>query len=309
MKILKPKFWDKKNSILAILLIPISLLYLIITILRKKISLPKKSCIPVVCVGNIYIGGTGKTPLSILIANLLNNSRKPAIIKKYYKNQIDEHELINQKTKCLILNVKRLTAVADAKNKGYDLAILDDGFQDYSIKKDLSILCFNGNQLIGNGMVLPSGPLRETLSQINEARLVVINGSKDEKFENKIKKISKNINIYYSRYLPTNIQQFKNKKLFAFAGIGNPDNFFKLLADNNLDVKKKFAFPDHYNYSKSEIEQLILEGKKNDLSLITTEKDYHRLKKYGFTNIAYLEIEVVISEQEKFKNQILKYIC
>ena len=110
------------------------------------------------------------------------------------------------------------------KISGYDSVILDDGFQDYSIKKDLNILCFNKNQLIGNGLLLPSGPLREGLNSLERADIIIINGEKDSEFE-KILKINKNLEIYYSIYNPVNLNEFKNKELLAIAGIGNPENF------------------------------------------------------------------------------------
>ena len=147
-----------------------------------------------------------------------------------------------------LLSKQRSKAINSAEKKQYDVAILDDGFQDYSIKKNLNILCFNSNQLIGNGMTLPAGPLRESINAIKKTQIVLINGSKNKLFEDKILSISNKVKIFYSKYLIENIEEFKNKNLFAFAGIGN--EFFKLLADNNLNIHTKLAFPDHYKFSK-----------------------------------------------------------
>ena len=308
MKFLKPKFWESKNNILTILLFPISILFYLLTTLKKTFTFSKKFKIPIICVGNIYLGGTGKTPLSILVAEeLRKHGRKPAIIKKYYFEHIDEHHLINDSLDCLFLDKRRSQAINNAEKKQYDVAILDDGFQDYSIKKNLNILCFNSNQLIGNGMTLPSGPLRENLSAFKRTQVVLINGDKDVSFEDKILSISNKIKIFYSKYLPENIEEFKKKNLFAFAGIGNPSNFFKLLSDNNLNVHTKLSFPDHYKFSKSEIQKMIDEALKNNLEIITTEKDYFRIKHYGFKNIKFLKIKLEILENDKFLNQILNY--
>ena len=140
----KPKFWDKKNSLLSILFFPISLIVLLYIFLKKKLTKIIKFNIPVICVGNIYVGGTGKTPTSILLANELSRlNKKPVILRKYYKNHIDEHRLIKENFKNLILNKDRVEGIREAEEKKYDSIILDDGFQDYKIKKDLSILCFN----------------------------------------------------------------------------------------------------------------------------------------------------------------------
>lgn len=306
MKISKPNFWNKKNNIISYCLLPVAYIYQMLFFLKKKFTYEISFKIPVICLGNIYIGGTGKTPLSILIAEeLIINKKKPAIIKKYYYNHSDEHNLINAKLNCLFLNKKRTAALRDAINKQCDFAILDDGFQDYSIKKDLNILCFNSEQLIGNGMTIPSGPLREKLNSIKKSDIVIINGKKNQIFENKIKSISKKTKVLYSKYIPTNIKDFKNKNLLAFAGIGNPLNFFKLLTDNQLQVKKKIEFPDHYEFEKMEIQKMIDLADKENLQIITTEKDYFRIKKFKFKDINFLKIRLEIEKKNELINHIL----
>ena len=309
MKFLKPKFWESKNNIPAILLKPISVLFYFLTTLRKSLTNEKKFRIPIICVGNIYVGGTGKTPISIMIAHDLRiNKKNPAIIKKYYKTHKDEHKTINEMTNCLILDKNRAQAIEKAEREDFDIAILDDGFQDYTIKKNLNIICFNNKQLIGNGLMFPAGPLRESLSSLKRAQIVIINGEKNKLFEEKILNISKNIKIFYSKYFPKNIEQFKNKKLFAFAGIGNPDNFFKLLSEHNLNVQKKIAFPDHYEFTIKEIEQMTEMAIKNNFELITTEKDFYRIKDYGFKKLKYLKVDLIIKEKNKLISEILSHL-
>ena len=208
MKILQPKFWAQKNNLIALFLLPISLVLQILIKIKKAITFQNSFNIPVICIGNIYVGGTGKTPLSIKIANeLLKLKKKPAIIRKSYDNHADEHRLIKDKINSLFLAKKRLTAINSAIKKNYDIAILDDGFQDFSIKKNLNILCFNSDQLIGNGMTIPSGPLRESLQAIKSAQFIIINGARNISFEKKIYSISKKVKIFYSKYLPLNIRK------------------------------------------------------------------------------------------------------
>ena len=156
-------------------------------------------------------------------------------------------------------------------------------------------------------MTLPSGPLRENINAIKKTQIVIINGEKNKIFEKKILNISNKVKIFYSKYLPININEFENKKLFVFAGIGNPSNFFKLLIKNNLDVHKQMAFPDHYKFTKSEIQKMINESSENNLELITTEKDYFRIKDLGFKKIKFLKIKLEILKKDKFINQILSY--
>ena len=134
----------------------------------------------------------------------------------------------------------------------------------------------------------------------------MINGKKNEFLEKKILKISKNIKIFYSKYTPVNIQEFKNKKIFAFAGIGNPDNFFEILKKNNLDVIKTVSFPDHYKFKRSELQKIVNESLKNNYEVVTTEKDYFRIKDYQFKDIKYLKINLRIDKKDKFMDQILK---
>ena len=216
--------------------------------------------------------------------------------------------MINSNVNGLFLNKDRSDAIRTAEDKNYDLAILDDGFQDFSIKKNLNIICFNERQMIGNGMTLPSGPLRESINAIRKAQIIVINGPINKKFEEQIANVSNKIKIFYSNYMPSNIDQFKNKKLFAFAGIGNPDNFFKLLTNNGLNLKKSLSFPDHYQFTKSEIQKIVNESAENELDLITTEKDFYRIKNLGFTNIKCLKIDLQIIDKVKFIKEILNYL-
>tara|TARA_B100000963_G_C22569722_1_gene645496 strand:+ start:530 stop:1462 length:933 start_codon:yes stop_codon:yes gene_type:complete len=310
MKFIKPGFWDKKNiSIITIFLWPFSFLFYVLSYLRKITSVSNNFEIPIICVGNIYIGGTGKTPLSIMLAKDLKTDRKkPVIIRKYYKSHTDEYSLIKSATESLITDKSRTLAINQAINKNYNIAILDDGFQDYSIKKNLNIVCFNTNQLIGNGLLLPAGPLREGLSNLKYAQIIILNGKKNKKFEEQILKVSNNIKIFYSNYSPVNLDDFKGKKLFAFASIGNPENFFNLLEENKLNIHKKKIFPDHYELKAEELKQLIIDSKNNNYELITTEKDYYKIKKLGFDKVKYLKVKLQVEEREKFFNEIKKYI-
>ena len=188
----------------------------------------------------------------------------------------------------------------------YNTAILDDGFQDYKIKKNLNILCFNQKQLIGNGLVLPSGPLRETLNSLKDAEIILINGKKDISFETKVLSINKNLKIFYSYYKPINIDEFKEKKLLAVAGIGNPNNFFELLLENNLIIEKKRVYPDHYEFEEKEVLDIIEEADNNKYQIIMTEKDFYKIKNFKNDKMKYLKISLEINEKEKFLEEILK---
>ena len=307
MKINKPKFWDEKKSLYSFLFFPISLIIIFLTFLRKKIIKSSKFNIPIVCIGNIYLGGTGKTPLTIFLAEkFLEKKINPVIIRKNYKTHHDEYAYIKKYFKNLIICTDRKKGILEAENKKFDIAILDDGFQDYSIEKDLNIICFNQKQLAGNGFVIPAGPLRESLNSLKKAHLVIINGKKDIMFEEKLLKINKNLDIFYSNYEIENLNEFKNKKLFAVAGIGNPKNFFDLLSQNNLNVEEKVSFPDHYPFNKNQIDEMISYSKKNNLQIIMTEKDYLRIKNFNISEVKYLKLNLKINEHEKLLDKIVK---
>ena len=177
---------------------------------------------------------------------------------------------------------------------------MDDGLQDYRIHKKVKIVCFNSNQLIGNGLVLPSGPLRERLSSLKNTHIVIINGNKSEKFEKIIFNINKNLKIFYSSYQPKNIDTFKNKELVAIAGIGNPENFFQLIEKNNLTIKKKIIFPDHYKFSRNEIQTIADDALKENYQVIMTEKDYYKIIDYKINGIDYLKVDLIINNKKNF---------
>ena len=300
MKINKPKFWDQKNSLFSLILLPFTILVKLIIVFKKRIIKGKEFSLPVICIGNIYLGGTGKTPTAILIANeLVKIGKKPCIVRKYYTDQEDEYNLIRKHYKYLSINLKRSEAILDAKNKSHDSVILDDGFQDYEIIKDFNIICFNQNQLIGNGMVIPSGPLRESLDALQNAQVVIINGEKSLEFEQKILQYNKNLNIFYSNYFPVNSNEFKKKRLLAVAGIANPKNFFDLLLKEGLEIEKKIIFPDHYQFKKSEIVNIVKYAEEKKLQIVMTEKDYFKIKKFNYNEIKYLKIKLKIDNCEK----------
>ena len=306
MKLKKPKFWDSsKFSIWIILFFPISILFLLFSFINK-LKIPKKFSIPIICVGNIYVGGTGKTPLVSKIFNIAKSlGKNPGFIKKYY-NYLDDEISILQKIGTTFVSKNRIEAINKLIENNNDLAILDDGFQDFTIKKNFSILCFNQKQWIGNGFIIPSGPLREKLSAIKRADCVVINGEKNIKIEDQIYKKNRNVKIFYSKYKPVDIDRFKDKKICAFAGIGNPSNFFDLLKENKLNLINTIPFPDHYKFSISDHEYLLSNSK--DAVLLTTEKDHFRINDDYKKNIEFLKIELEIDNKDSFIELIKKNI-
>jgi tetraacyldisaccharide 4'-kinase len=219
MKFHKPKFWDyKKPNFLSYLLLPFTLPLIINNVflkIKKKDTFYNK--IKRICVGNIYVGGTGKTPLVIKIYQILNQlNYKTVVIKKFYKNHIDEQKILNDKTKLYCLK-NRARAVYEAIKDKNDIAIFDDGLQDRSINYDLKFICFNNIKWIGNGFLIPAGPLREKVESISKYDAVFINGNEIDSTNLKqlIRGYDKNIKIFESHYFPTNITGKKNFELIS----------------------------------------------------------------------------------------------
>ena len=308
MKIYKPKFWDKKyHTFFSIILWPISFLYQIVISIKETAASKKKFSIPVICVGNIYLGGTGKTPLSIKIWEIFKDEKRPVVLKKNYKNHQDEIELIKKYCKILVSD-KRSDGINRAIEKNFDLVIMDDGFQDFEIVKNLNIICFNNQQGIGNGYTIPSGPLRENLKSLKKCQIILINGKKNLQFEDKLKIYNNKLEFFYFNYFIKNVNEFKNKKLIPFAGIGNPENFFQLLKDSHLNIVKEINFPDHYEYKQADLDNLVAMENKYNAKLVTTEKDYLRISPFNRRRFEMLPIKVNIHEEKKFSQSIKKFI-
>ena len=304
MKLIKPKFWKTKNFI-SLILYPLSAVTFLINFL-KKFSMRKAFEIKTICIGNIFIGGTGKTSLAIEINELLKNKFRTVFIKKNYKNQIDEIDLLKDKGK-IISTSNREDALLAASKKKYQVAILDDGLQQKNINYNLRIACFNSEYGLGNEFMLPAGPLRENLGVIKNYDLIFLNGEKNnKKILSKFKSINKDLKIFEGKYKPLNLKKFNlKKKYLMFCGIGNPHEFEKTLIKYKFNISKKIIFPDHHKFSNIDLKKLNYDSSRDNLTLITTEKDFFRLNKAQRKNIKFLKIKLEIKNREKLKKILI----
>ena len=301
MKSKKPKFWDyKKPNLYCYLLLPFSIIFNLVSRLKSK---PKTANLQIktICIGNIYIGGTGKTSLAIKIKEILEKKGiKVCFIKKFYSDQIDEQKLLSKNGQ-LFTSIKRVTALNEAVLQGYKIAIFDDGLQDTSIKYDLEIVCFNNLNWIGNGLTLPSGPLRENINNLKFYDNVFLNGNEEHltDIKNQIKKINPKININQGKYVPLNIEDFnKEYNYLVFSGIGNHKTFVNMLKNNHLKVIDDLEYPDHYQYSKKDFFEIVNKAKKYNAKIITTEKDYLRLDLFDKSKISFIESDLKILDEQ-----------
>ena len=311
MNLKKPKFWDyKKPNIVSNLLFPISKFVEIRSSWQKAKKI-KFENIKTICVGNIYLGGTGKTSIAIELKKILDEQNiKSCFIRKNYSNQIDEQKLLEKFGKTFV-NKSRVEALKNASSENFKIAIFDDGLQDKDISYDISFVCFNKKNLIGNGRIIPAGPLRESLDKIEKYKNIFFNGN-NENYENLKKNLNQkysNLNFFESKYELLNLNQLDlNEKYVVFSGIGNHQTFIEMLKNSKLDVIQNFEFSDHYNYLQRDIEKIVKFASKNNAKILTTEKDYLRLNEQLQIGIDYTKINLKISENDKLKKKILELI-
>jgi len=312
MYFIKPKFWDEKSySLLSIILYPASVIYYLALLIKKKFTTTQKFSIPIICIGNIYIGGTGKTSSAIEVFKILNRIKKTCFLTSGYgrKNKRDiyldklnyeeqslektgdEARLLNQFGSVYISN-NRSKAINLIKNLGYEAVILDDGFQDSSVYKNINILCFDSKHWTGNGHLIPAGPLREPISSIRNVDFLIIKGKSNERIRKEVNEINPHIGVLEMESKIENIEILKDKTFVAFSGIGNPDSFFETLENHKIKIKKKIIYPDHFNFNEKNYEFLFNQAKNHNCELITTEKDYVRInakykKKFHYAKLSH----------------------
>ena len=324
MKLQEPKYFYKKWGISTFLL-PFSLIYKLGDKLNQLTTKTYKSKAKVICVGNIVLGGVGKTPVVIkLIELFLIKNIKVGGLSGGYGSQLssdipflidtkkhtgidvgDEPYLIATKYKnvpvCVCKN--RANGAKFLENK-VDVIIMDDGFQNYKLAKDIKICVFDGVSGLSNGYIFPAGPLRQSLkSGLKGVNLAIIMRKSNPLLETTLK--LNGVPVINGITAPTDsVKNFIGKEVIAFAGIGKPEKFYKTLTDNNINVVDKVSFPDHYAYTQSDIETLLNLSKLKGLPLLTTMKDYVKLPNDVRKKITPIDIEVKF-DNEKILSEIL----
>ena len=308
MQFIKPKFWDlKKPNLLSYLLLPFTIPIRINNILLDLKSKKKDQRIKTICVGNIYVGGTGKTPTTIKLYQLLNQQGyKVVTANKNYKKHLDEKIILEKKTET-ISSKGRQEIVDKAISMKKKILIFDDGLQDKKISYDIEFVCFDQKNWLGNGLLLPSGPLREKIKSLKKYSCVFLKKN-GEDISNKIqliKNINPNIKIFYTHFEPLNIDQFdKSEKYLIFSGIGNPNGFKNLLIKNKLNIIDEIIYPDHYMYNESDIIRIKKHANNLGAKIITTEKDYVKISHLDKEDINLLEVDLIIENEKELTDFI-----
>ena len=308
MQFIKPKFWDlKKPNLLSYLLLPFTIPIRINNILLELKSKKKDQRIKTICVGNICVGGTGKTPTTIKLYQLLNQQGYEVVTaNKNYKKHLDEKIILEKKTET-ISSRDRQEIIDKAISMKKKILIFDDGLQDKKISYDIEFVCFDQKNWLGNGLLLPSGPLREKIRSLKKYSCVFLKKN-GEDISNKIqliKDINPNIKIFYTHFEPLNIDQFdKSEKYLIFSGIGNPNDFKSLLIKNKLNIIDEIIYPDHYMYNESDIIRIKKHANNLGAKIITTEKDYVKISHLDKEDINLLEVDLIIENEKELTDFI-----
>lgn len=311
-----PDFWYGKPTPLGRLasaaLTPLGALYDFVGRIKAAFAQPYDPGIPVLCVGNLTAGGTGKTPLAMAIARRLV-AQRPYLLTRGYGGKLkgpvlvtadhtaievgDEALLLRGAAPTIVARNRRTGALA-ARNQGAGLLIMDDGFQNFALKKSLSILVVDGARGFGNGRVIPAGPLREGIERgLARAAATVVMGEASEATVAALREFKGA--IFHGELTP-DTAHLPPGPLVAFAGIGQPEKFFASLRALKREVIDARAFPDHYVFASAEIEELRRRAASAGARLVTTEKDLARLPPMLAAGIAALPVKAVIEEDEHF---------
>ena len=308
MQIIKPKFWDlKKPNLLSYLLLPFTIPIRINNVLLNFKSKKKDERIKTICIGNIYLGGTGKTPTTIKLYQILSQKGYEVVTaNKNYKKHLDEKIILEKKTET-ISSKDRQEILDKAISMKKKILIFDDGLQDKKISYDIEFVCFDQKNWLGNGLLLPSGPLREKIKSLKKYSCVFLKKN-GEDISNKIqliKNINPNIKIFYTHFEPLNIDQFdKSEKYLIFSGIGNPNDFKSLLIKNKLNIIDEIIYPDHYMYNESDIIRIKKHANNLGAKIITTEKDYVKISHLDKEDIDLLEVDLIIENEKELTDFI-----
>jgi tetraacyldisaccharide 4'-kinase len=311
MFLLAPKFWQKK-TMLSIALQPLAWIYECVSLWIEKQTRTHKVSVPVICVGNLVMGGAGKTPTVLALVDILKKmNHSPHILCRGYgavikdSIQVDpkKHSYLQVGDEALLLAKKaptwagqnRVLSAKLAINHGASIIIMDDGLQNNSLHKDLNLLIVDTLQGFGNGFVFPAGPLRESLSRrVKKIDFIIAIGEKA---------LPKNIPEAARAHIIAS-GKIKAKPVIAFAGLGYPEKFNRTLQDYGFEVKRFIPFPDHHPYTIPEIERLLKMAKRRKIGLITTAKDFLRIPEPFKKKVSVLNVKLKFEDPKELRNII-----
>ncbi|MCH1411858.1 MAG: tetraacyldisaccharide 4'-kinase [Rhodobacteraceae bacterium] len=312
-----PQFWYEPNTWKAKFLYPLGYFYNLLTLLRGKLAKPQSYSCLTICIGNLNVGGTGKTPTTIALAqHFLKKGLQVHVVSRGYKGKFqgtflvdpqkhksdevgDEPLLMSEFTSVWISN-KRKSGIAAAENAGAQIVLLDDGFQDPSFHKDFSLIVVDGEKGFGNKKCMPAGPLRENIVQgFKRADALVIVGQRIYKFDT----FPTHLKIIHSTLKPIETgMNWKEGKYLAFAGIADPSKFFKTLRSLGANLIDCVALSDHQNLDGQVLKRLERKANSAHAQLVTTEKDAVRLSKTFRKKVLSLPVRIEFDDKNELEN-------
>jgi tetraacyldisaccharide 4'-kinase len=327
----EPAFWWQPERG-SVLLGPVAAAYGAVAWLRMQ-SKGRRAGVPVVCLGNLTVGGAGKTPAALAVARmLLAAHERPFFLSRGYGGRlagplrvnpalhsaadVGDEPLLLARLAPTIVARDRVAGAKFAHFAGASVIVMDDGFQNPSLAKDLAILMVDGRRGIGNGRIIPAGPLRAPLqTQIARAQAVVIVGPPSGGAAVAQLAGRYGVPVFHGRLEADakSLAALTGHKVLAFAGIGDPDKFFATLTEAAIDVAERASFPDHHRYAVAEAQALLARADAANLLLITTEKDLVRLA--GDPSLAALAaranalpVRLVFAEQDALRQMVLNVV-
>ncbi|XVN42176.1 MAG: tetraacyldisaccharide 4'-kinase [Candidatus Rickettsia vulgarisii] len=321
IKLLYPKFWQTRN-IIAYLLLPFSWIYFLASYIRKIIACPIRFPCKVICVGNITIGGTGKTQIVAFLARSLKAKNiNFIIVTKAYGSKLKDAVLVNFDHTVLevgdesvmlleygqVIAAKKISYVKSFIDKlRPSVIIVDDSMQNPNFYKDFIILTVDADRLFGNKFLIPAGPLRQYPKQaIEKADLIVSVGTISDNISHSLLN-DLGGKLFQAQIIPS-IEIDKTKKYFAFSGIGNPQRFFSTLENYGVKLLGYKIFPDHHLYSNNDLEYLANQAKQNNAYLITTKKDYVKID-HNKLPVICCDVNLSISKNQQLIDLIYEKI-
>jgi tetraacyldisaccharide 4'-kinase len=325
-----PAFWWRPKT--GALLAPLGAIYGAVA--AQRMATPGASAgVPVICIGNLTVGGAGKTPTALAVAHLLLQVReRPFFLSRGYGGRLSgpvrvdasfhhaadvgDEPLLLARLAPTVVARDRVAGARMARKVGASVIVMDDGFQNPSLKKDLSIIVVDGARSVGNGRIIPAGPLRAPIEvQIKQARAIIVIGSTDGAADLKDVARRYGVAFLHGRLVPdrSSLTALEGRKVLAFAGIGNPEKFFMTLEEAGVTVAERKSFDDHHRYTAAEAETLISRADAAGLVLITTDKDHVRLG--GDAALAklaarasVLPVRLAVDEQDQFRQLVLSAV-
>lgn len=313
----EPAFWQPPSTWLSRLLLPLGAIYGEVAgsrMARKGVHVG----IPVLCVGNYHVGGAGKTPTTLALVQVLRDlGEAPVVLSRGYGGrlrgpvkvdpakhgaaEVGDEPLMMARQVTVVISRDRVSGAALARSTGASVIVMDDGFQNPAITKDASIIVIDGNRGLGNGRILPAGPLRAPLDlQIARTDALVVIGDGVAATGVAAMVAGKGGPVLTARLMPdaASVTALRGRRVLAFAGIGDPQRFFRTLRHSGIDVAAEKAFADHHPYTSGEIDALLAEAKRDGLTLVTTEKDVVKLRDMpGATDIVPFAVTLTFEDK------------